>query len=154
MGDITRAIRMGMVGGGVGAFIGGVHRMAARLDGSMALVAGALSSRRDTDPLFESAGSSGSSSVLQGSAAREGFAQLRTTQPGYFSKKVMENMLREMAPSAATALSPPGQQLPDPLAYFREHGAYAGVDAPAPALGLIQYTLLTALRSLWEGRTL
>ena len=33
-----------MVGGGQGAFIGGVHRMAARLDGQWELVAGALSS--------------------------------------------------------------------------------------------------------------
>lgn len=38
-------IRLGMVGGGAGAFIGGVHRIAARLDGRFALVAGALSSR-------------------------------------------------------------------------------------------------------------
>ena len=38
------AIRLGMVGGGEGAFIGGVHRMAARLDGQFELVAGALSS--------------------------------------------------------------------------------------------------------------
>ncbi len=38
-----RPIRMGMVGGGAGAFIGGVHRMAARLDDSMRLVAGAFS---------------------------------------------------------------------------------------------------------------
>ncbi|RST84612.1 Gfo/Idh/MocA family oxidoreductase [Aquibium carbonis] len=37
-------IRLGMVGGGQGAFIGGVHRIAARLDGEFALVAGALSS--------------------------------------------------------------------------------------------------------------
>ncbi|WP_067218967.1 Gfo/Idh/MocA family protein [Stappia indica] len=37
-------IRLGMVGGGEGAFIGGVHRMAARLDGQFELVAGALSS--------------------------------------------------------------------------------------------------------------
>lgn len=37
-------LRLGMVGGGRGAFIGGVHRMAARLDGRWALVAGALSS--------------------------------------------------------------------------------------------------------------
>jgi len=37
-------IRLGMVGGGQGAFIGAVHRMAARLDGEFALVAGALSS--------------------------------------------------------------------------------------------------------------
>ena len=41
----TRAprIRLGMVGGGAGAFIGGVHRMAARLDDNFELVAGALS---------------------------------------------------------------------------------------------------------------
>ena len=40
----TGPIRLGMVGGGTGAFIGAVHRMAARLDGEFALVAGALSS--------------------------------------------------------------------------------------------------------------
>ena len=37
-------IRLGMVGGGQGAFIGAVHRIAARLDGEYVLVAGALSS--------------------------------------------------------------------------------------------------------------
>ncbi|MFJ1294303.1 gfo/Idh/MocA family oxidoreductase, partial [Paracoccus yeei] len=37
-------IRLGMVGGGSGAFIGGVHRIAARMDGHFTLVAGALSS--------------------------------------------------------------------------------------------------------------
>jgi predicted dehydrogenase len=36
-------IRLGMVGGGEGAFIGAVHRMAARLDDQYELVAGALS---------------------------------------------------------------------------------------------------------------
>jgi len=35
---------MGMVGGGRGAFIGGVHRMAANLDGKIELVAGCFSS--------------------------------------------------------------------------------------------------------------
>jgi predicted dehydrogenase len=44
MGD---RIRLGMVGGGQGAFIGAVHRIAARLDDHYVLVAGALSS----DPL-------------------------------------------------------------------------------------------------------
>ncbi|MCW8084146.1 Gfo/Idh/MocA family protein [Sabulicella glaciei] len=39
-----RRIRYAMVGGGHGAFIGAVHRMAARLDGRFELVAGALSS--------------------------------------------------------------------------------------------------------------
>jgi len=37
-------IRLGMVGGGEGAFIGAVHRIAARLDDRFELVAGALSS--------------------------------------------------------------------------------------------------------------
>lgn len=37
-------IPLGMVGGGQGAFIGAVHRIAARLDGRFELVAGALSS--------------------------------------------------------------------------------------------------------------
>ena len=37
-------IRYGMVGGGQGAFIGGVHRIAARMDNEFVLVAGALSS--------------------------------------------------------------------------------------------------------------
>jgi predicted dehydrogenase len=39
-----RRIRLGMVGGGEGAFIGAVHRIAARLDDHYELVAGALSS--------------------------------------------------------------------------------------------------------------
>lgn len=38
-------IRLGMVGGGQGAFIGGVHRIAARIDDRYELVAGALSSK-------------------------------------------------------------------------------------------------------------
>jgi predicted dehydrogenase len=40
----TRRLRMGMVGGGRGAFIGAVHRMAATLDGRIELAAGAFSS--------------------------------------------------------------------------------------------------------------
>ena len=39
-----RRLRVGMVGGGQGAFIGAVHRIAAELDGEALLVAGALSS--------------------------------------------------------------------------------------------------------------
>src|SRR6185312_14477519 len=40
----ARKIRLGMVGGGKGAFIGYVHRIASRLDGDYELVAGSLSS--------------------------------------------------------------------------------------------------------------
>ncbi|MXW32112.1 MAG: Gfo/Idh/MocA family oxidoreductase [Rhodothermaceae bacterium] len=41
---LDRKLRYGMVGGGPGAFIGNVHRIAAALDGTMELVAGAFSS--------------------------------------------------------------------------------------------------------------
>ena len=39
----SRRIRLGMVGGGQGAFIGAVHRIASRIDDEFELVAGALS---------------------------------------------------------------------------------------------------------------
>jgi predicted dehydrogenase len=54
---MLRRLNMGMVGGGRDAFIGGVHRMAARLDGQIEMVAGALSSdpekaKRSGEDLF------------------------------------------------------------------------------------------------------
>lgn len=42
--SFARPIRLGMIGGGTGAFIGAVHRFASRLDGHYHLLAGALSS--------------------------------------------------------------------------------------------------------------
>ena len=45
--DLTGGrIRLGMVGGGQGAFIGAVHRLAARMDDHYSLVAGALSAQK------------------------------------------------------------------------------------------------------------
>ena len=44
---MKQKLRMGMVGGGQGAFIGAVHRMAAVLDGEIELVCGAFSSNPD-----------------------------------------------------------------------------------------------------------
>lgn len=41
---INRKLRMGMIGGGPGAFIGAVHRIAANIDGEIELVCGAFSS--------------------------------------------------------------------------------------------------------------
>lgn len=43
---LGRKLRMGMIGGGPGAFIGDVHRKASRMDGEIELVAGAF----DIDP--------------------------------------------------------------------------------------------------------
>lgn len=48
---MNRKIRMGMVGGGRGAFIGAVHRMAANLDGKIELVAGCFSSNSEKSKL-------------------------------------------------------------------------------------------------------
>jgi len=48
---MPRKIRMGMVGGGRGAFIGNVHRMAAALDGQIELVCGAFSSNPEKSRL-------------------------------------------------------------------------------------------------------
>src|SRR3712207_1370378 len=42
-----KKLKMGMVGGGSGAFIGAVHRRAAIMDGEVEFVAGALSSTAD-----------------------------------------------------------------------------------------------------------
>ena len=44
---LDRKLRFGMIGGGRGAFIGGVHRIAATMDGQAELVAGAFSSDPD-----------------------------------------------------------------------------------------------------------
>ena len=48
---MNRKLRMGMVGGGRGAFIGAVHRMAANLDGKIELVAGCFSSNAEKSKL-------------------------------------------------------------------------------------------------------
>lgn len=45
---MKRKLRMGMIGGGRGAFIGAVHRIAANMDGLIELKAGALSSKPTT----------------------------------------------------------------------------------------------------------
>jgi predicted dehydrogenase len=42
---INRKLKMGMVGGGTGAFIGAIHRIAAIMDGQIELVCGCFSSR-------------------------------------------------------------------------------------------------------------
>ncbi|MCL4639455.1 MAG: Gfo/Idh/MocA family oxidoreductase [Pseudosphingobacterium sp.] len=54
---MKRKLRMGMVGGGIDAFIGSVHRIAARMDGLVELVCGAFSvhpeiSRESGETLF------------------------------------------------------------------------------------------------------
>lgn len=49
---MTKKIRMGMVGGGPGAFIGAIHRAAAAITGDIDLIAGAFSSNGDASKAF------------------------------------------------------------------------------------------------------
>ncbi len=65
-----RRLRLGMVGGGRGAFIGAVHRIAARLDDRWELVAGALSA----DP--EKARLSGEDLLLRPDRIYDDFARM------------------------------------------------------------------------------
>ncbi len=47
-----RKVRLGMVGGGEGAFIGNIHRLAAQMDGHIELACGAFSSKPDKSKAF------------------------------------------------------------------------------------------------------
>lgn len=67
---MNRKIRMGMIGGGQGAFIGAVHRIAARIDGQIELVCGAFSS----DP--EKSNKSGRSLYLPSDRVYESYEQM------------------------------------------------------------------------------
>jgi len=51
MSAFKRKIKMGMIGGGRGAFIGAVHRIAANIDGQIELVCGAFSSSEEKSKL-------------------------------------------------------------------------------------------------------
>src|ERR1700730_18344360 len=71
-----RKLRAGIVGGGQGAFIGSVHRIACELDGQAEIVAGAMSS----DP--QRAAASAQAWYLQRSyASFEEMAQVEANRP-------------------------------------------------------------------------
>jgi len=76
MSPTSAKIRLGMVGGGQGAFIGEVHRIAARLDNRYELVAGALSS--DTDRAAASAAELG----LAADRSYANFADMASIEAG------------------------------------------------------------------------
>ena len=75
-GSMQRRLRLGMVGGGQGAFIGGVHRIASRIDDHYELVAGALSS----DP--DRARASAAELRIPADRAYGSFAEMATAEAG------------------------------------------------------------------------
>ena len=108
-------IRLGMVGGGEGAFIGAVHRIAARLDGQFVLVAGALSS----DP--GRARASGAALGLDPARIYDDFramARAEAARPDGIQ---------------AVAIVTPNHLHADPACAFLDHGIHVICDKPLAA---------------------
>ncbi|MBN9074645.1 MAG: oxidoreductase [Rhizobiales bacterium 65-79] len=105
-------IRLGMVGGGQGAFIGGVHRIAARMDGEFELVAGALSS----DPARAKA-----------SAAELGLDPERSY--GSFAEMAKAEAKRPDGIEAVSIVTPNNMHYP-PAKAFLEAGIHVICDKP------------------------
>jgi predicted dehydrogenase len=125
----VKKIRMGMVGGGQGAFIGAVHRIAASLDGEIELVCGAFSSTK------EKSVSSGLSLYLDEARCYESYDEMF----------MRESLLPEDERMEFVAIVTPNH-LHFPVAKLAiEHGFHVMSDKPA-TLSLAQaYELETVL---------
>lgn len=119
-------IRLGMVGGGEGAFIGAVHRIAARMDDHYELVAGALSSTT------EKARRSGEALGLDPSRIYSDF----------------DTMAREEAKRSdgieAVAIVTPNHMHADPALAFLKAGIHVICDKPLTTSLKIAKTIQTA----------
>lgn len=107
-----KPIRLGMVGGGEGAFIGEVHRFASRLDGAYELVAGALSSTP------EKARSSGEALGLAPDRIYDNFEQMATQESARADG------------IDAVAIVTPNHMHFAPAKLFLEHGIHVICDKP------------------------
>jgi predicted dehydrogenase len=105
-------IRLGMVGGGEGAFIGAVHRLAARLDDHYTLVAGALSSTAEK-------------SIRSGAAL--GLDPERTYSD--FESMAREESAREDGIEAVSIVTPNHMHVP-PAEAFLKAGIHVICDKP------------------------
>ena len=110
-----RRLRMGMVGGGAGSFIGPVHRMAAELDGTIELVAGAFS---------QDAALSRQAGVTYGISPDRAYAN--------FEEMIERESKREDAIDFVCIVTPNHLHLPIAAAAL-EHGFHVMSDKPATA---------------------
>ncbi len=113
--NAKRPIRLGMVGGGEGAFIGYVHRIAARLDAEYELVAGALSSRPE---------------VARRSAERLGIAPDRAY--GDYAEMARAEAARPDGIEAVSIVTPNNVHF-GPVKAFLEAGIHVICDKPLTA---------------------
>jgi predicted dehydrogenase len=129
-----RKIRMGMVGGGQGAFIGAIHRIAAQLDNQIELVCGAFSS----DP--ENSIASGKSLYLDESRCYESY-QVMFAQEAALSPDQRMDMVAIVTPN----------YLHFPIAKMAlEHGFHVMSDKPAT----VDLAQALALKTILEGTNL
>lgn len=110
----TRKLRYGMIGGGRGAFIGAIHRIAAQMDGQAELVAGAFSS----DPARSKA--SGEDLYLDPSRVYGSYADMAEAE----SKKTVGERL-----DFVVIVTPNHQHFP-PAKLFLEKGFNVVCDKP------------------------
>jgi predicted dehydrogenase len=110
-----KRLKLGMVGGGQGAFIGAVHRIAARIDDEFELVAGALSSKPE---------------VAQQSAAQLGIAPDRAYTD--FKEMAKAEAARVDGIDAVSIVTPNHMHFPVAKA-FLEHGIHVICDKPLTA---------------------
>ncbi|WBU63509.1 Gfo/Idh/MocA family protein [Paracoccus aerodenitrificans] len=110
-----KPLRLGMVGGGAGAMIGNVHRIASRIDGEYVLVAGALSSTPEK---------------AQQSAAELGIAQDRAYDD--YEKMAQQEAAREDGIDAVSICTPNFLHAPVAKAFLAQ-GIHVICDKPMTA---------------------
>jgi predicted dehydrogenase len=111
----NRRLRMGMVGGGAGSFIGPVHRMGAELDGGIELVAGAFS---------QNAERSRQAGVTYGISADRAYAS--------YTDMMQQESKRKDPIDFVCIVTPNHLHLPVAVAAL-EHGFHVMSDKPATA---------------------
>lgn len=112
---MKRKIRMGMIGGGEGSFIGAVHRIAANLDGQIQLVCGCFSS----NPANSKA--TGQSLFLPDSRI----------YPTYQEMIEKESLLPEGERMDFVSIVTPNHVHFDPAMMALDHGFHVALDKPA-----------------------
>lgn len=134
-----RKVRMGMIGGGPGAFIGAVHRQAAALDGQIELVCGAFSS----DPI---------------KSKQMGTELFLNDNRVYGSWKEMlqkESELPEDAKMDFVAIVTPNHVHFEPAKAALEHGFHVMIDKPITFSleEAIELKSIVTISGLWLGLT-
>lgn len=111
---MNRKLRMGMIGGGPGAFIGAVHRLAANLDGQIELVCGAFSSKPEKSK----------------EAGEQLFLDPQRVYPSYKEMIEKESSLPENERIDFVSIVTPNHLHFEPAKLALEHGFHVVVDKP------------------------